>query len=206
MIKWDEITGGVIYMKYPDDIDIPDNIVQQIQISHNFVESHITIEEKNWNSISYYNEEKDIIFVLVLDKYDESQDYIGILDDFKKTLEFELSEEELKEHIERMFLEKVLNVFRTRDEVIGKLSNEVANLKTKEYDLQKKFEKIATSNHLKVKSKIQFLLAINDELSFQELKKSIKTSKRWLTSVIETLFKNEIIGYNTLNDTYYLIF
>lgn len=193
-------------MKYPNDVDIPDNIVQQIQISHNFVESHITIEEKNWNSISYYNEVKDIIFVLVLDKYDESQDYIGILDDFKKTLEFELSEEELQKHIERMFLEKVLNVFRTRDEVIGKLSNEVANLKTKEYDLKTKFDKIVTSDHLKVKSKIQLLLTINDELSFQELNKSIKTSKRWLTSVIETLIKNEIIGYNTLNDTYYLIF
>ncbi|MFX1588480.1 MAG: hypothetical protein ACFFC1_10015 [Promethearchaeota archaeon] len=193
-------------MKYPDDVYIPDNIVQQIQISHNFVESHITIEEKNWNSISYYNEVKDIIFVLVLDKYDESQDYIGILDDFKKTLEFELSEEELQKHIERMFLEKVLNVFRTRDEVIGKLSNEVANLKTKEYDLKTKFDKIVSSDHLKVKSKIQLLLTINDELSFQELNNSIKTSKRWLTSVIETLIKNEIIGYNTLNDTYYLIF
>ncbi|MFX1496410.1 MAG: hypothetical protein ACFFBH_02680 [Promethearchaeota archaeon] len=206
MIKWDEIAGGVIYMKYPDDMLIPDNVVQQIQISHNFVESHITIEEKNWNSISYYNEQKDIILVLVLDKYDESQDYIVILDDFKKTLELEITEEELKEHLERMFLEKVLNVFRTRDEVIGKLSNEVANLKTKEYDLRKKFEKIANSNHLQVKSKIQFLLTINDELSFKQLLTSIKTSKRWLTTVIETLIKNNIIGYNTSNETYYLIF
>ena len=37
-------------MKYPENLEIPENIVQQIQISHNFVESHITIEEKNWNS------------------------------------------------------------------------------------------------------------------------------------------------------------
>ncbi|MFX0033295.1 MAG: hypothetical protein ACFE8E_14275 [Candidatus Hodarchaeota archaeon] len=193
-------------MKYPDEMSIPDNIVQQIQISHNFVESHITIEEKNWNSISYYNEEKDIILVLVLDKYDESQDYVGILDDFKKTLELELTEEQLKEHLERMFLEKVLNVFRTRDEVIGKLSNEVANLKTKEYDLKKKFEKIAKSDHLQVKSKIQFLLTINDELSFEELQNAIKTSKRWLNDVIETLVKNNIIGFNASSETYYLIF
>ena len=193
-------------MKYPENLDIPDNIVQQIQISHNFVESHITIEEKNWNSISYYNEEKEIIFVIVLDKYDESQDYIKILDDFKKTVELELSKKELEDHLERMFLEKVLKVFRTRDEVISKLSNEVANLKTKEYDLQKKFDKIAKSDHLKVKSKIQFLLAMNDELSLTELMKSIKTSKRWLNAVIETLIKNKIIGYNSTNDKYYLIF
>lgn len=193
-------------MKYPDELEIPNNIVQQIQISHNFVESNITIEEKNWNSLSYYNEETDIIFVLVLDKYDESQDYTGIVDDFKKELELNLTKNKLKKHLERIFLEKVLNVFRTRDEVIAKLSNEVAQLKTKEYDLQKKFDKIATSDHIKVKSKIQFLLAINDELSYKELKKAIKTSRRWLNSVIETLIKNQIIGYNNGTDTYYLIF
>ncbi|MHA1782190.1 MAG: hypothetical protein ACTSUL_02070, partial [Promethearchaeota archaeon] len=74
-------------MKYPDDLEIPLNVVQQIQISHNFVESYITIEEKDWNSISYYNDKKDIIIVLVLDKYDEAQDYTVILDEFKKELE-----------------------------------------------------------------------------------------------------------------------
>ena len=192
-------------MKYPPDLIIPDNIVQQIQISHNFVESYITIEETNWNSISYYNEHKDIIYVIVLDKFDESQDYIGILDDFKKTLELNLTEEELKEHLERTFLEKVLNVFRTRDEVISKLSNQVANLKTSEYDLTKRFEKISKSNHLKVKSKIQFLLALDEEVKYDDLRKSINTSKRWLDSVLETLAKNNIIGYNNKTDAYYLI-
>ena len=82
-------------MKYPEELDIPDNIVQQIQISHNFIESYITIEEKNWSSISYYNEEKDIIIVLVLDKYDDSSDYTIILDEFKKELQLDLKEKEL---------------------------------------------------------------------------------------------------------------
>jgi predicted nucleic acid-binding protein len=205
LIKWDVVQGGMIYMKYPPDLIIPDNIVQQIQISHNFVESYITIEETNWNSISYYNEDKDIIYVIVLDKFDESQDYIGILDDFKKTLELNLTEEELKEHLKRTFLEKVLNVFRTRDEVISKLSNQVANLKTSEYDLTKRFEKIAKSDHLKVKSKIQFLLAINEEVKYDDLRKSINTSKRWLDSVLKTLAKNNIIAYNNKTDAYYLI-
>ena len=67
-------------MKFPEDLDVPDNVVQQIQISHNFVESYITIEEKDWNSISYYNENKEIIIVMVLDKYDDSSDYSVILD------------------------------------------------------------------------------------------------------------------------------
>jgi len=192
-------------MKYPEKLEIPNNIVQQIQISHNFIESYITIEEKNWNSISYYNEEKDIIIVLALDKYDDASDYTVILDEFKAELELDLKEEELQKHLERIF-KLSLNVFRTRDEVIAKLSNDVAKLKNLEYDLRKKFNKIAKSDHLKVKSKIQFLLAINDELKYNDLKKSIKTSKKWLDAVIETLIKNKMIGYNSDKDSYYLVF
>ncbi|MFW9937488.1 MAG: hypothetical protein ACFFD5_07545 [Candidatus Thorarchaeota archaeon] len=192
-------------MKYPEDLEIPNNIVQQIQISHNFVESYITIEEKNWNSISYYNEDKDIIIVLALDKYDDASDYTVILDEFKAELELDLKENELQKHLERIF-KLSLKVFRTRDEVIAKLSNDVANLKNIQYDLKKKFNKIAQSDHLKVKSKIQFLLAINDELKYNDLKKAIKTSKKWLDEVLKTLIKNKMIGYNSNNDTYYLIF
>ncbi len=192
-------------MKYPEALDIPDNIVQQIQISHNFIESYITIEEKNWNSISYYNEQKDIIIVLVLEKYDDGSDYTIILDEFKKELQLDLKEKELRWHLERIY-NLSLKVFRTRDEVIAKLSNEVAQLKTLEYDLKKKFAKIADSDHLKVKSKIQFLLAINDELTHDELKKAINTSKRWLNEVLTTLIQNQIVAYDEKKDSYYLLF
>ncbi len=190
-------------MKFPENLEIPDNVVQQIQISHNFVESYITIEEKDWNSISYYNENKEIIIVMVLDKYDDSSDYTVILDEFKRELELELKENKLKEHLERIY-NLSLNVFRTRDEVIGKLSNEVAQLKTMEYDLKKRFEKIVDSNHLKVKSKIQFLLAINNEMEYKDLKNSINTSKSWLDDVLKTLAKNKVIGYNGETDSYFL--
>ncbi len=192
-------------MKYPPDLIIPDNIVQQIQISHNFVESYITIEETNWNSISYYNEDKEVIIVLILDKYDDGSDFVVILDEFKKELELDLSEENLKEHLERIY-NLSLNVLGTRDEVISKLSNELAQLKTSEYDLTKRFDKIAKSDHLKVKSKIQFLLAINEEVKYDQLRKSIDTSKRWFDSVLETLIKNNIIGYDNKKDSYYLMF
>jgi len=192
-------------MKYPEDLEINSNVVQQIQISHNFVESYITIEEKDWNSISYYNENKDIIIVLVLDKYDDASDYTIILDEFKKELELDIKEERLKRHLEEKY-DLSLKVFRTRDEVIAKLSNEVAHLKTLEYDLKKRFDKIARSDHLKVKSKIQFLLAVNDQVSYDEIKKAINTSSRWLNEVIKTLVKNNLIGYNNESDSYFLVF
>ena len=191
-------------MKFPEGLEIPDNVVQQIQISHNFIESYITIEEKNWTSISYYNENREIIIVLVLDKYDDGSDYTVVLDEFKKELELELNETELKKHLERIY-NLSLNVFRTRDEVIGKLSNQVAHLKTMEFDLRKRFEKIVKADHLKVKSKIQFLLAVTNEMNYKEIRKSIDTSKNWLDKVLETLTQNKIIGYDNKKDTYYLI-
>ncbi|MHA1195598.1 MAG: hypothetical protein ACTSRH_06175 [Promethearchaeota archaeon] len=192
-------------MKYPDDLEIPLNVVQQIQISHNFVESYITIEEKDWNSISYYNDKKDIIIVLVLDKYDEAQDYTVILDEFKKELERDLKEDQLKQHLKEKY-DLSLKVFRTRDEVIAKLSNEIARLKTEEYDMKKKFDKIMKSDNLTVKNKIQLLLTINDELSYEELKNNINVSEKWFDEVLKKLLKNKTIGYNSNTKRYYLIF
>jgi len=195
----------VIYLKYPEDLIIPDNVIQQIQISHNFVESYIITEEIDWNSVSFYNSEKEIVIVLVLDKYDDGKDFIVVLEEFNKELNKDLVEDELKLQLEDKF-NFSLNVFRTMDEVIAKLSNQVASLKMKLYDLEKKFEKTLKSEHLKVKSKLLFLLSMNDELTFKDIKQAINTSNRWLESVIENLLKNNIILYNSEKCTYFLNF
>ena len=205
MITFDRIVGGEIYLKFPEILEIPINIIQQIQISHNFSESYIITEEKNWNSVSFYNSDKEIVIVLVLDKFDEGNDYLSVLEEFNKDLYKYENESELKEQLERQF-QFSLEVFRTRDEVIAKLSNEVAQLKMKVYDLEKRFEKAIKSEHLKVKSRILFLLSIYDELSFKEIKKQVNTSKRWLENVIENLVKNELVEYDTNKNTYYINF
>ena len=203
LIRWDEVEGGLIYLKYPENLEIPNPVVQQITISHNFTESYIITEEKNWNSISYYNENKEIIIVLVLSKFDDGNDYLEILEKFNQEIDKDTEENKLKEHLETMF-HISLDAFRTTDEVITKLSNEVAYLKTREYDYEVKFDVITKSNHLSVKSKILFLLAVNDSLTLQDLERSIKTSKRWLYNVLETLIKNEVVEYNFNKDIYYL--
>lgn len=155
--------------------------------------------------MSFYNSDKEIVIVLVLDKFDEGNDYLSVLEEFNKDLYKYENENELKEQLERQF-QFSLEVFRTRDEVIAKLSNEVAQLKMKVYDLEKRFERAINSDHLKVKSRILFLLSIYDELSFKEIKKQVNTSKRWLVNVIENLVKNEIVEYDTTKHTYYLNF
>jgi len=74
------------------------------------------------------------------------------------------------------------------------------------YDLEKGIEKILNSNQLTIKSRILFLLATNDQLSYNDIKKQVKTSKRWLESVIESLLKDKIIAYNSTNSTYFLLY
>ncbi|MBY9006723.1 MAG: hypothetical protein KGD63_08195 [Candidatus Lokiarchaeota archaeon] len=205
LIAWDIVEGGVAKIKYPDDLEVPDNIVQQIQISHNFTESYIITEEQNWNSISFFNKEKEVIIMLILEKYDDGSDYIPVLEEFNKEIQTTSEDGVLKEQLKRIY-DFSLNVFRTRDEVISKLSNEVANLKTKEYDIQKKFEKIINADHLTVKSKIQVLLSINDYLAFEDLLNSIDTSKNWLLKVLNNLEKDHIIEYNKKKNIYFLQF
>ncbi len=205
MIQFDRVIGGTIHLKYPDDLDISMNIIQQIQISHNFSESYIITEEKDWNSLSFYNSGKEMVIVLVLDKFDEGNDYLIVLDEFNKELDKYTNEKELKAQLKRIF-QFSLNVFRTRDEVIAKLSNEVAHLKMKVYDLEKRFERAIKSDHLKVKSRILFLLSMYDELSFKEIKEQVSTSKRWLEEVIENLLKSKIVEFDINKKTYYLNF
>ena len=203
LIRWDEVEGGIIYLKFPENLEIPNPVVQQITISHNFTESYIITEEKNWNSVSYYNENKEMIIVLVLSKFDDGNDYLEILEKFNLEIDKLTEEVKLKENLEAMF-HISLDAFRTTDEVITKLSNEVANLKTREYDYEVRFNYITKSDHLPVKSKILFLLAIKEMVSLEDFKKAIKANKRWLLSVIETLIKNKVVGYNSEEDSYYL--
>ena len=205
IIKWDEVIGGTVYMRFPEELEISDNAVQQIQIAHNFTESYIITEEKDWNSVSFYNSEKEIVIVLVLDKFDEGNDYLIVLEEFNKDLYKYENENELKEQLEKRF-KFSLNVFRTRDEVITKLSNDVASVKMRVYELEKRIERIIGSNHLTVKARILFLLATNDQLSFLDIKKQLNTSKRWLERVIETLIKDKIVAYNNTNNTYFISF
>ena len=204
LIKWDEVIGGTIYMRYPEDLEIPDPVVQQITISHNFTESYIITEEKQWNSVSYYNENKEIIIVLVLrGRYEDGNDYLELLEEFNKELDKDTQDEKLKKRLETMF-NLSLDAFRVTDQVITKLSNEVAYLKTKEYDWEVKFEKVLNSEQLTVKSRILFLLTVNEGLNFNDIKKLTQNSSRWLQSVLETLIKTDVIGYNSNKDLYYL--
>jgi len=205
LIQWDEVLGGTIYLKYPEDLKISEKSVQSIQISHNFTESYIITEEKNWNSASFYNPKKQIVIVLVLEKYDEGNDFLVVLEEFNKELEKDLEEEELKSELKRMF-NFSQTVFRTRDEVFTKLSNELADLKMKVFFYERKFNKIIESDQLNAKSKILYLLSIRDEVNLDDLCKLTYTNEKYTKEIIDSLVKYNIIGFNAKKNTYFIKF
>ena len=84
--------GGTIYLKFPENLQIPNNVVQQIQISHNFTESYIISEEVDWYSISFYNSEKELIIVIVLEKHEDGKDYLVVLEEFNKQIDLDIKE------------------------------------------------------------------------------------------------------------------
>ncbi len=205
LVEFDIVEGAKIRIKYPDDLIIPENTVQQIEISHNFSQSYIITEEKNWNSISFYNEEKELIILLVLDKYDDGADYITVIDEFNKEIEAGQEGEELKEQLKRIY-DFSLDVFKTRDEVISKLSNDLAKEKVKLYNLEEKFKRVIKSDILNLESRLLFLFAISEPLSFEKLVTKFDVSEKWLNKILDKLQKKKLIVFNKEKNFYQLRF
>jgi biotin operon repressor len=205
LISWDIVEGGTISMKYPEDLEIPENTVQQIEISHNFSSSYIITEEADWNSISFYNEDKELIILLVLDKYDDGADFISLIDEFNKEIEAEQEKEQIKEQLRRIYTFS-LDVFKTKDEVISKLSNDLAKTKVKLNDLEEKFKTIMNSDILEPKERLLFLFAMKDSLSFEKLKNLLDVSRKWLKKRLEKLQESEFILFDKENMKYQLNF
>ncbi len=197
--------GGTVYMGYPDNLEIPDNVVQQIQISHNFTESHIITEEKEWSSVSFYNSEKEIIIVLVLEKYDDGNDFLVVLEEFSKELAKEFNEEALKTHMESVF-KFSFTVFRARDAVFTKLSNEMADLKMKVFFYERRFNKVLQSKELDHKNTILFLLSMNDELDIEGIIKKTGIELKVVEGIIKELLERDIVAHDPKKNIYYLKF
>lgn len=192
-------------MRYPDNLEIPGNVVQQIQISHNFTESHIITEEKEWSSVSFYNWEKEIIIVLVLEKYDDGNDFLVVLEEFSKELAKELNEEALKTHMESVF-KFSFTVFRARDAVFTKLSNEMADLKMKVFFYERRFNKVLQSKELDRKNTILFLLSMNDELDIEGIIKKTGIELKVVEGIIKELLERDIVAHDPKKNIYYLKF
>lgn len=206
LIEWDVVEGGSLTQKFPEDLVVPENIIQQIQIAHNFTSSYIITEEQNWNSISFYNEGKEIIVLLVLGKYDDGSDYISILDEFNKEIETGTKGEKLRKQLKKIYTHS-LDVFRTRDEVVSKLSNEVASLKTDLFKLEQKLDHLFASDIFQLKDKILLLFAQRDFISIKELCRVLgDVSDNKVEKIVKKLQRKNLLIYDKYQKAYKLKF
>ncbi len=202
LIKWDQLKGGIVSLKIPEDMEVPENIVQQIQISHNFTPSYMITEEAEWNSVSFYNDEKEIIIVFKLDKYEEGQDFIQLLHDIDERLKV-LEEDEIKKEINKFF-QISFTVFKTRDEVISKLANDVMQLKTFQHDVNIRIDSILNKGKIKAMFKILTFLINKENCSYKELIECLEIKESSLRKALAKLEKQKLITHDKKKDWIYI--
>jgi biotin operon repressor len=206
LIEWDVVEGGKLSMKYPKDLVVPENIVQQIQLAHNFSNSYIITEEQNWNSISFYNEDEETIVLLVLGKYDDGSDYISVLDEFNKEIETGVKGEKLKAQLKKIYTHS-LDVFRTRDEVVSKLCEDLSSTKTELFKLEQKLDHLFASDVFQLRDKILLLFAQRDYISVEELCRVLGDVKeKKVRKIIKKLQKKSLLVHDDDQDVYKLKF
>jgi hypothetical protein len=202
LITWDAIHGGAVSLSVPEDMEVPENTVQQIQISHNFTTSYIITEESNWNSISFYNEETEIITVIKLDKYEEGQDFVQLLQEIDDQLA--VTEEKNRKHVLQDFYERSFLVFKTRDEVIRKLADEVAELKMLIHEIDTKLLSLMETAKLNTTQKVLLSLIRVEKRTYNDLKQVTNTSDHWLKKALDKLEKQGLVEYDKKKDWIYI--
>ena len=96
--------GGYIDNIFPEEIEVPDVIVQQIQISHNFTESYIVTQTEEWKSVSIYNTELEYVIVVALDDTEDEQIFKELLTHFDKELREGISRKEMSKWLENFYV------------------------------------------------------------------------------------------------------
>jgi len=121
IINWDVNEGGSIGLRHPESLNVPDNIVQILQISHNFTPGVLHIRESNFNALSFGKEEHQKVIVLVLSIYEDSEDFKGIIEQLNQVVSDNPDESQLLGELKRVF-ELSQSVFKAREAVMMKLA------------------------------------------------------------------------------------
>jgi len=192
IIDWDEYEGGVISLKYPEDLDIPENFVQLLQISHSFNPGVMNIKEKDFNGLSLGNEELQKVTVLILNKFEDAEDFKEILSLINDVVA-KHSGDNLLEEIERLFMTSQ-SVFKAREAVLNKLANEVNSLKNIEIDIRQSMDWFIRHETNSQKKKILFILLRHGPLLEEEIEKYSDLSHEDLLKYLKEMEKEQLIA------------
>ncbi|MHA1473674.1 MAG: hypothetical protein ACTSQ5_00660 [Promethearchaeota archaeon] len=192
IIDWDEYEGGVISLKYPENLDIPANFVQLLQISHSFNPGIMNIKEEGFNGLSLGNEELQKVTVLVLTRFEDAEDFKEILSLINDVVA-KHSGDNLLEEIERLFMTSQ-SVFKAREAVLNKLANEVNSLKNIEIDIRQSMDWFIRHETNSPKKKILFILLRYGPLILEEIEKYSEFSHEDLLKYLEEMEKDQLIS------------
>ncbi len=192
IIDWDEYEGGIISLKYPEDLEIPVNFVQLLQISHSFNPGIMNIKEEDFNGLSLGNEKLQKVTVLILSKFEDAEDFKEILYLINDVVS-KHSEDSLLEEIERLFMTSQ-SVFKAREAVLTKLANEVTSLKNTEIDIRQSFDWFIRHETNSPKKKILFILLRYGALTLEEIEQFSGFSHEDLLKYLEEMSKDQLIA------------
>jgi len=192
IIDWDAFEGGVISLKYPEDLDIPENFVQLLQISHSFNPGVMNIKEEDFNGLSLGNEELQKVTVLILTKFEDAEDFKEILFLINDVVT-KHSGDNLLEEIERLFMTSQ-SVFKAREAVLNKLANEVNSLKNIEIDIRQSMDWLIRHEEKSQKKKILFILLRHGPLLEEDIEKYSDLSHEDLLKYLNEMEKEQLIA------------
>ncbi|MHA1733705.1 MAG: hypothetical protein ACTSU5_17300 [Promethearchaeota archaeon] len=204
IISWDEFEGATIEYSYPPGVEdqVNDSIIQHIQISHNFVESWMITQEENFNGISFYDPTHGHVILLVLDQYEDGQDYRTIIDEINKMLLDDPDGSKL-EDLEKIW-ELTSTVYKAREAVMLKLAQEVADLKLRHHEVKRSVEIISRFTRDGA-TKILLFIALNEPATREQIAKHVQVTDRWLDHLLEELKAQGLIAYKEDQDAYYIL-
>ncbi len=202
LISWDEFEGAQVAFKEPPELDIPEPIIQHIQISHNLISSWMITQEEGFNGLSYYNQNHGYVILLVLEKHDEGQDYKTIVEQINDFLDTKPDPGQIESELKKIYA-LTFSVYRARESVMLKLANEVADLSMKIYDFQRNIE-VIIKNTRDTSTRILLYLVLHEPVSFEDLLKEVSVSPAWLRSRLNVLEEQKLIMFK--DNKYWIAF
>jgi hypothetical protein len=206
IIDFDEFEGGVISIKYPDteEFQIPNNVVQILQISHNFTPGFLTFKEENFSGLSYGNETLQKVIVLVLSKYEDSDDFKQIVRNIDQVVMENEDPEQLPVELERIFTLSQ-SVFRAREAVMMKMAQEIEALKNREVDLKNALRFLIQTDKSMV-NKIFYQLMILGPSTPDELRHSLAFPESEFLNALHQLQTDKKVELQEDNKLHLLIY
>ena len=193
LISWDAYAGGTVLFMHPETLQVHENVVQQLQISHNFIESIQFLSTGLMSTLSYFNMEKQVIIALVLNENEEPQDFYEILNGINRIItDAENLDSPTFFNELRTIFDLSQHVFKAREQVMLNLANQIAQLKEKQAEFKARIDyllKIETDPE----KKVLYLFFNEERLTIDQIINTLNISKEKLQEILKSLEEKELI-------------